>query len=55
MNTIKASFPKSKAKGDGLLIGYITAGDPTPEADAENRRCTHQRWRRHPRVGAAVF
>ncbi len=31
MNTIKATFQKVKAKGDGLLIGYITGGDPTPE------------------------
>jgi tryptophan synthase alpha chain len=31
MNTIKETFQKNKAQGNGLLIGYITAGDPTPE------------------------
>ncbi len=31
MTSIKEVFQKSKADGDGLLIGYITAGDPTPE------------------------
>lgn len=31
MNLIKATFQKGKAKGEGLLIGYITGGDPTPE------------------------
>ncbi len=32
MNTIKQVFQKAKANDSGLLIGYITAGDPTPEA-----------------------
>ncbi len=32
MNTIKAAFQKTKSLGNGALIGYITAGDPTPEA-----------------------
>jgi len=31
MNAIRDVFEKSKADGSGLLIGYITAGDPTPE------------------------
>jgi tryptophan synthase alpha chain len=31
MTTIKDVFQKNKAQGNGLLIGYITAGDPTPE------------------------
>jgi tryptophan synthase alpha chain len=31
MNAIKEAFLKAKANGDGLLIGYVTAGDPTPE------------------------
>jgi len=32
MNAIKEKFQNAKAAGEGLLIGYITAGDPTPEA-----------------------
>jgi len=32
MNTIKQVFQKNKAEGNGCLIGYITAGDPTAEA-----------------------
>ncbi|MCL4409043.1 MAG: tryptophan synthase subunit alpha [Candidatus Bathyarchaeota archaeon] len=32
MNTIKSTFQKAKANSSGCLIGYITAGDPTPEA-----------------------
>ncbi len=32
MSIIKEKFQNSKAKGEGLLIGYLTAGDPTPEA-----------------------
>jgi tryptophan synthase alpha chain len=32
MNTIKAAFQKTKSQGNGALIGYITAGDPNPEA-----------------------
>jgi tryptophan synthase alpha chain len=32
MNSIKETFQKAKAQGNGLLIGYITAGDPTPDA-----------------------
>lgn len=32
MNAIKAKFESAKAAGEGLLIGYLTAGDPTPEA-----------------------
>jgi tryptophan synthase alpha chain len=31
MNAIKEKFQKANAQGQGLLIGYITAGDPTPE------------------------
>lgn len=31
MNTIKQVFQKNKAAGNACLIGYITAGDPTPE------------------------
>lgn len=31
MNTINQVFQKQKQKGNGCLIGYITAGDPTPE------------------------
>lgn len=31
MNTIKEVFQKNKAQGNACLIGYITAGDPTPE------------------------
>jgi tryptophan synthase alpha chain len=29
MNAIKSAFQRAKADGCGLLIGYITAGDPT--------------------------
>ncbi len=32
MSSIKEKFQKAKASGEGLLIGYLTAGDPTPEA-----------------------
>jgi tryptophan synthase alpha subunit len=35
MNTIKETFQKNKAQGNGLLIGYITAGDNT-RTDAKN-------------------
>lgn len=35
MNTIKAVFQKQKQQGNGCLIGYITAGDPTPERTPE--------------------
>jgi tryptophan synthase alpha chain len=31
MNAIKEAFQKAKSRGEGLLIGYITAGDPTPQ------------------------
>jgi tryptophan synthase alpha chain len=31
MNTIKQSFQKAKQQNSAALIGYITAGDPTPE------------------------
>ena len=31
MSDIKEAFQKAKAKGNGVLIGYIMAGDPTPE------------------------
>jgi tryptophan synthase alpha chain len=31
MNTIEQVFQKQKKQGNGCLIGYITAGDPTPE------------------------
>ncbi|MDR0492226.1 MAG: tryptophan synthase subunit alpha [Nitrososphaerota archaeon] len=31
MTAIKEKFQKAKVNGEGLLIGYITAGDPTPE------------------------
>lgn len=32
MNTLQSVFQKAKANGSGCLIGYITAGDPTPES-----------------------
>jgi len=32
MNNIKTAFQKMKSQGNGALIGYITAGDPNPEA-----------------------
>ncbi|MCW4025313.1 MAG: tryptophan synthase subunit alpha [Candidatus Bathyarchaeota archaeon] len=32
MNAIKAVFQKAKTQNSGVLIGYIMAGDPTPEA-----------------------
>lgn len=35
MNAIKQAFEKQKQQGYGCLIGYITAGDPTPERTAE--------------------
>jgi tryptophan synthase alpha chain len=35
MNTIKDVFQKQKQRGYGCLIGYITAGDPTPERTPE--------------------
>ncbi len=31
MSAIKQKFQTAKANGEGLLIGYITAGDPTPQ------------------------
>jgi len=31
MNAIAKAFHKAKNRGDGLLVGYITAGDPTPQ------------------------
>ena len=31
MNAIKDAFVKAKAQGCGALIGYVAAGDPTPE------------------------
>ncbi len=31
MNTIRQVFQKNKAQGNACLIGYITAGNPTPE------------------------
>jgi tryptophan synthase alpha chain len=31
MSTIKGVFEKTKAQGEGALIGYVTAGDPKPE------------------------
>lgn len=31
MNAINGAFRKAKAQGNGALIGYIMAGDPTPE------------------------
>ncbi|MCL1977685.1 MAG: tryptophan synthase subunit alpha [Candidatus Bathyarchaeota archaeon] len=31
MNTIKQVFENNRKNGKGCLIGYITAGDPTPE------------------------
>jgi tryptophan synthase alpha chain len=33
--TIKSVFEKQKQHGSGCLIGYITAGDPTPERTPE--------------------
>lgn len=35
MNTIKQAFEKQKQQGYGCLVGYITAGDPTPERTPE--------------------
>ena len=35
MNSIKQAFEKQKQRGHGCLIGYVTAGDPTPEKTAE--------------------
>ena len=32
MNSIKQVFQKNNANGNGCLIGYIMAGDPTPDA-----------------------
>lgn len=32
MNAIDDAFRKAKANGEAALIGYITAGDPTPQA-----------------------
>ncbi len=32
MNSIKQVFQKNQANGNGCLIGYIMAGDPTPDA-----------------------
>ena len=31
MNAIEQAFQKTKAQGNRALIGYVTAGDPTPE------------------------
>ncbi len=31
MNAINEAFQKAKANGNGTLVGYIMAGDPTPE------------------------
>ncbi|MCJ7793959.1 tryptophan synthase subunit alpha, partial [Candidatus Bathyarchaeota archaeon] len=31
MNAIKEVFQKTKAQGNGALVGYIMAGDPKPE------------------------
>ena len=31
MRTIKEVFQKTKAQGNGALVGYIMAGDPKPE------------------------
>jgi len=31
MNAIKEAFQKTKARGNGALIAYVTAGDPTPD------------------------
>ncbi|MGA2681426.1 MAG: tryptophan synthase subunit alpha [Candidatus Bathyarchaeia archaeon] len=31
MNAIAKAFQKTKEGGNGALIGYVTAGDPTPE------------------------
>lgn len=31
MNTIAQAFQNAKAVGQGALIGYVTAGDPTPD------------------------
>jgi len=35
MNAIKTAFQRAKQQGNGCLIGYITAGDPTPERTPE--------------------
>src|SRR5512137_1523773 len=35
MTTIKQVFQKQKQQGNGCLIGYITAGDPSPERTPE--------------------
>ena len=34
MNAITQAFQKARAQGRGALIGYVTAGDPTPEMTA---------------------
>ena len=31
MSSITKTFQEIKTRGEGALIGYITAGDPTPE------------------------
>jgi tryptophan synthase alpha subunit len=31
MSAIREVFHKAMEKGDGVLIGYIMAGDPSPE------------------------
>jgi tryptophan synthase alpha chain len=31
MSTIKQVFRSLQARGEGVLVGYVTAGDPTPE------------------------
>ena len=35
MNRINQAFQKNKAQGNGLLIGYIMAGDPEPKLTAQ--------------------
>ena len=35
MKAISAAFKKAKAQGNGVLIGYVMAGDPKPELTAK--------------------
>ena len=36
MNNLAKAFQKAKAHGNGALVGYIMAGDPTPEPYIKN-------------------
>jgi len=35
MSGIKEAFQRSRARGEGALIGYVTAGDPAPDCTAK--------------------